>query len=156
MNQPLQKRTVALLASMALAATAWVSDAGSTEVPHRSGGVSVEEFAGLNRQASDYSLRLVLAARGSGAYLADVGVTVRSLPARDVVLEHRTDGPLLLATLPPGRYELTASFADVLPGAPTTVTRVINVPRSGLAQTVVYFDTGDTVGAESPPEYRLN
>lgn len=121
-----------------------------------SGGVSVEEFAEVNRQASDYSLRLVLVARDSGADLADVDVTVRSLPARDVVLEHRTDGPLLLAALRPGRYEVSASFTDMLPGAPTTVARVITVPRSGLAQAVLYFDTSDTVGTESPPEYRLN
>ena len=52
-----------------------------------------------------------------------------------------TEGPLLLAALPPGRYEISASFPDVRPGAPTTVKRTVIVPRSGIAQTVLYFDT---------------
>lgn len=118
-----------------------------------SGGASVEEFAALNREASNYSLKLVFAARGSGAYLADVDVTLKSLPGRETVLERRTEGPLLLAALPPGRYEMTAVFHDVVPGAPTTQRRLIQVPRHGRAQAVVRFDTGDQVGAESPPEY---
>lgn len=143
---------LAAAAGLALSATA----IASTQVPHRSGGVSIEEFAELRSLATDHNLKLVLAARGSGAYLADVEVTVRSLPGRDVVLEHRTDGPLLLATLPPGRYEVTATFARVQPGAPDTLTRVIQVPRSGLARSVLYFDTGDQVGAESPLAFRLD
>jgi hypothetical protein len=152
MTKPVHRAVLATLAGLALSAGA----IASVQVPHRSGGVSVEDVAELRQQASAYSLALVLAARGSGAYLADVDVTVRSLPTRSVVLEHRTQGPLLLAALPPGRYELTASFADVLPGAATTLTRVVNVPRSGLVQTVVYFDTGDEVSSESPAGFRLN
>lgn len=152
MNKPLLHPLLACAAGLALS----TGVAASTQVPHRSGGVSVEAFAELRSQASAYSLELVLAARGSGAYLADVDVTVRSLPLREVVLEHRTEGPLLLVALPAGRYEVTASFADVLPGARDTWTRVIQVPRTGLARSVIYFETGDQVSAESPAEYRLN
>lgn len=152
MNKPLHRWILAAAAGLALSATAMAA----TQVPHRSGGASVEDFAELRGIASDHNLKLVLAARGSGAYLADVDVTVRSLPAREVVLEHRTDGPLLLATLPPGRYEVTARFGQVQPGAPDSVTRVIQVPRSGLARSVMYFETGDQVGAESPLAFRLN
>ena len=152
MNKPIHRWILATAAGLALSTGA----IASTQVPHRSGGVSVEDFAELRSQASDYNLKLVLAARGSGAYLADVDVTVRSLPSREVVLEHRTDGPQLLAALPAGRYEVTASFADVLSGARDTLTRVIQVPRSGLVRSVMYFDTGDEVSAESPSAYRLN
>jgi hypothetical protein len=84
-----------------------------------------------------------VAAKGSGAYLADVDVSIASLPQRTPVLETRTEGPLLLAALPPGRYEISASFSDVRPGAATQVKRTVVVPRQGLAQAVVYFDTGD-------------
>jgi hypothetical protein len=59
------------------------------------------------------------------------------------VLEHRTQGPLLIAALPPGRYEISASFDEVLPGAATTVKRTVVVPRQGQAQAVLYFDTGE-------------
>ena len=153
MTKPITRWILAATAGLALSATAIAS---TTQVPHRSGGASVEEFAELRGLASAHNLKLVLAARGSGAYLADVEVTVRSMPTREVVLEHRTNGPLLLATLQPGRYEVTATFAQVQPGAPDTITRVIEVPRSGLARSVIYFDTGDTVAAESPQAFRLN
>ena len=131
--------------------------AGEATVPYRSGGASVEEFAELNRPTSDYNMKLVLAAKGSGAYLADVDVTVRSLPSREVVLETRTEGPLLLAALPPGRYQLSASYADVLPGTPTTVTRVLQVGAvgQGMQKVLVHFDTGDKVEPESPPEFKI-
>jgi hypothetical protein len=48
-----------------------------------------------------------------------------------------------MAALPPGRYEISASFDDVLPGAATTVKRTVVVPRQGQAQAVLYFDNGD-------------
>ena len=133
--------------------------AGEATVPYRSGGASMDEFAEMNRLAGDYNMKLVLAAKGSGAYLADVDVTVRSLPGRQVVLETRTEGPLLLAALPPGRYEVSASYADVLPGTPTTQTRVVQITQSAQnsvpAQLVMYFDTGDKVAAESPAEFKV-
>ncbi|MCW5633259.1 MAG: hypothetical protein KIT17_07970 [Rubrivivax sp.] len=151
-RKPIRHFTLAAVA----AASVLFAAAAAAGVPHRSGGASVEEFTELRRLASEHSLKLVLAARGSGAYLADVDVTVRALDSGDVLLQHRTEGPLLLASLPPGRYEVIASFADVLPGAPDTVRRVLEVPRSGLAQAVLYFDTGDQVAPDSPPAFRLN
>ena len=114
----------------------------------RSGGVSSDEYAALSSQAADYSLKLILAAKHTGAYLADVDVVVRSLPSREVVLEHRTEGPLLLATLPPGRYEITATYGQVTPGTPTTQTRIVNINGAGLAQMVMYFDTGDKLSPD--------
>jgi hypothetical protein len=112
-------------------------------VRFESGAASFEGIDEMNARASDYSFKLILAAKGSGSYLADVDVTIATLPQRTTVLEHRTEGPLLLAALPPGRYEVTATFADVLPGAATTQKRTVTVPRQGLVQTVLYFDTGD-------------
>lgn len=151
MREPLNRWAAAMVAGVTFAGSAFAVDPPA--VPVRSGGVSVDEFAELNRHASDYSLKLVLAAKRSGAYLADVDVVVRSLPSRQVVLEHRSEGPLVLAALPAGRYEVTASYGRVLPGAPTVNTRVVTIPRSGLAQMVMYFDTGDEVSANSPPEF---
>jgi hypothetical protein len=106
----------------------------------------------LNSQASDYSLKLVLAAKGTGAYLSDVDVTVRSLPARDLMFEHHSEGSLVLAALPSGRYEVIASYSQVLPGAPTMIKRIVEVPRSGLAQMVMCFDTGEQVSIDRRAE----
>jgi hypothetical protein len=110
-----------------------------------SGGASVESFDALTARASDYSLKLLLAAKGSGAYLADVDVTVRALPSNDLVLQHRTEGPLMLAALPSGRYRIETHYSDVLPGAATTIQRTVVVPRNGRRNVVIYFDTGDNV-----------
>lgn len=151
MNKPFRTRMITTLAALALSGP--IAALAASSVPVVSGGASVEDFTQLNRTAKDYSLKLVLASRGSGAYLADVDVTVRSLATRETVVETRTEGPLLLAALAPGRYEVSATFTDVRPGAPTTIRRVVTVPRSGLVQTTMYFDTGDEVGAESPREF---
>lgn len=140
------------VASAALAASPSDASAATRDITVRSGGVSTDDYAALNRQASDYALKLVLAAKHSGAHLADVDVVVRALPSREVMLEHRTEGPLLLATLPPGRYEVTASYGQVLPGAPTTQKRIVTIAPSSLAQMVMYFDTGDKLSTDLATE----
>jgi len=158
MSKPIHRWAAAAAAGFTVAtaslAPAAASAANAPGVSVQSGGVSVDEFAELNRRASDYQLKLILAARHSGAYLADVDVVVRSLPSRTVVLEHRSEGPLVLAQLPPGRYEVTATYGQVLPGAPASQTRIVTVPPSrSLAQMVMYFDTGDDLSPRSPPEF---
>jgi hypothetical protein len=152
MHRPIRTHALATLAALALSAP--LAAGAATTVPVVSGGATVDEFVQLNREAKDYSLKLVLAAKGSGAYLADVDVTVRPLASRETVVETRTEGPLMLAALAPGRYEVSATFADVKPGAPTTIRRVVTIPRSGHVQQVFHFDTGDEVGAESPPAFQ--
>lgn len=148
-GRPLQRWAAATAASLALAsAAALAAPPASLDVSVRSGGVSTEDFAALNSRASDYALKMIFAAKHSGAYLADVDVVVRSLPRREVVLEHRTEGPLLLAKLPPGRYEVVASYGQVLPGAPTRQVRQVTIAPKSLAQMVVYFDTGDEVSVD--------
>lgn len=142
-----------LIAAALLSTALTVGAAQSRDVSVQSGGASVEEFQALNREAPQHSLKLVLASKGSGAYLADVDVKVYSLPSRAMVLEHRTEGPLMLATLPPGRYEVVAEYADVLPGAPTRASRTVQVGK-GPSQMVIYFDTGDEVSPESAAAYR--
>ena len=118
-----------------------------TEIRHESSAVTYDEVTALQQRAGDYSFKLMTAAKGSGAWLTDVDVTIRSMPGREVVLEERTQGPLLLADLPPGRYEISATCsaacAGERAGAAMTQKRVVTVPRSGHAQSVLYFDTGD-------------
>jgi len=159
MIKPIQRWALLTAAGLAVTATAAIAANGNglpagQDTAVISGGASIDDFADLNRQAGDYQLKLILAAKRSGAYLADVDVVVRSLPSREVVLEHRSQGPLVLAQLAPGRYEVTASYGDVLPGAATRNVRTFTVPASrNLAQMVMYFDTGDEVNPNSPPQY---
>jgi hypothetical protein len=145
--------TVIALIAAALCVTS-AHAAGESTVKFISGGASVEDFTALNQQSSGYSLKLVFAAKGSGAYLADVEVSVMALPSREVLLETRTEGPMLLAALPAGRYQVNAKYADVTPGTAGTISRTIVVPRAGLASQMMYFSTTDVVGTNSPREYQ--
>jgi hypothetical protein len=149
---PKSATAIALIAAALCTTSAFA--AGESPIKFISGGASVEDFTALNQQAGDYSLKLLFAAKGSGAYLADVEVSVLALPAREVVLETRTEGPMLLAALPAGRYQVTAKYSDVMPGAAATVTRTLVVPRTGLVSQMMYFSTTDVVGTHSPREYQ--
>jgi hypothetical protein len=121
-----------------------------TTVQVKSGGVTVSDFSELNERADDYSLKLVWAAKDSGAYLADVDVSIRAMPSGDVVVQHRTEGPVMLVDLPPGRYVVAGQYGDVRPGAPSSVERAVVVPRQGTRQVVMYFNTADEVSPDSP------
>ena len=146
--------TVNLILSACLGlATMAPARAAVADLEFRSGGATVEEFAAMDRMSGAYSLKLVLAAKDGGAYLADVDVQVHALPSHTLMLQTRTQGPLLLAALPPGRYALTASV-EVRPGATSTLKRTIVIPASGQQKLVMYFNTGDEVSPESGPEYR--
>ncbi len=145
MNHMTKPLLVGIVAGVMAGATALADNAAPLRF--ESGGASYEDVEAMNRRAGDYSLKLIFAAKGSGAYLANVDVTITALPQREAVLQHRTQGPLLLAALPPGRYEILAKFGDVLAGTPDAVRRTLVVPRKGLVQTVMYFDTGDEVGS---------
>ena len=46
----------------------------------------------LDQLGSGYSFKLLMAAKGSGAYLADVSVRVTSQPAGELMLDTRTEG----------------------------------------------------------------
>jgi len=136
-----------------VAGLVWLTGAtADPTVKVESGGVTVDQFSELNQRADDYSLKLIWAAKGSGAYLADVDVSIRTLPSRDLVVQHRTEGPLMLVDLPPGRYVVSGHYGDVTPGAPIAVERTVVVPRQGTRQMVMYFDTADQVSPESPVE----
>jgi hypothetical protein len=139
-----------LVAALATATAATLPD---TQVNVTSGGATVEEFQDMNRNIGAHTLKLVLASKGSGAYIADVDVVVRALPSREVMVEHRAQGPLVLATLPPGRYEVTASYADGPRGAVETQKRIVQV-GNGRTQIALYFNTGDAVSPDSLADYR--
>jgi len=56
----------------------------------------------------DFNLKMVFAS-SNGEYLSDVRVQVVD-PSNRVVLDTLTEGPWLLAKLPPGSYQVNASY----------------------------------------------
>lgn len=101
------------------------------------GGVGFAERDELAAVRNDYSLRLVTAARGSGAYLAEVKVRIADDRGR-VVFDRALDGPELLIDLPPGRYALEASAAGQTQRLP------LNIERA-RRQIYLYFDVPSEV-----------
>jgi hypothetical protein len=99
-------------------------------IPYLSGGVGVEERDQIREKANDYNLWIWLARTGSGYFLADVKVNIEDARGRPV-LDTVTNGPWLLARVPPGRYTIRTDQSE----APTTVT----VGAVGHTQTVLRF-----------------
>ena len=88
-------------------------------IEYVTGGVGKEEADALKQASGDYSLTLELASSGptpegrtTGAYVADALVVIHDAQGREI-LNTRTDGPLLLARLPAGRYTISADWNGV-------------------------------------------
>ena len=106
------------LAAVFLGCTAFVSQAraGDDTVVHSEGGISYasggvgnESLDRLSAIARDFNLKLVFATT-SGAYLSDVRVLIADTKGH-ALLETTADGPWLLAKLPTGEYQITATLA---------------------------------------------
>lgn len=95
----------------------------------------------MQAQRDRYSLWVITAAKGSGAYLADVNVRITDAGKKQV-LEHAMAGPWLLVDLPPGRYEVEASFRG------ERHSRATRIEAGDRHQIVFYFD----VPAETLPK----
>lgn len=83
-------------------------------VRYVTGGIGADAVAAFKQAATKYPLELLFAQKAApnDVYLADVTVTVRGSSGQ-VVLDTVSDGPFLLAHLPPGQYQIEASSAGV-------------------------------------------
>jgi hypothetical protein len=77
-------------------------------VMYVTGGVGSDDVDRLKSMEKDFNVKLVFA-RTSGDYLSDVNVTVADASGQ-VVLQVTSRGPLLMAKLPPGSYQIDATF----------------------------------------------
>jgi len=78
--------------------------------PYVTGGISSEEREILEQSANAYNVRLTFAEKG-GAYLSDVNLVITDTKAREIVAI-LTNGPLFYIQLPPGRYDVSATFKN--------------------------------------------
>lgn len=100
--------TSVLLAAPAFAGEEAVQEAG--EVSWVSGGIGEDSRERLAALEAGFGFNLkVTFALASGDYLSDVGVRVVDAAGK-TVLETRTEGPLMLLRLPPGRYDFHAAY----------------------------------------------
>jgi hypothetical protein len=83
------------------------------QVTYITGGVGQEEAAAMRLQAQRFplSLEFIKAAKPSAEFLSGVNVTIKDQQGK-TVLSTVSDGPILLARIPPGRYTVTATAQD--------------------------------------------
>jgi len=110
---------LACLASVA-SAKSGQSVTSSSGVTYVSGGAGTEEIDQLRSMEKDFNLKMVFALT-SGAYLAEVNVSIVDA-ANKVVLDTLAEGPWFPARLPPGTYQVNASYRTNVEHRSVTVT----------------------------------
>lgn len=143
------KNAVAAVVAVTACATAvaWRAEGASEPATGRSpqprshgsvtwltGGVGLEERDAIREQAGEYNLWVWFARSEGGYFLADVEVNIEDAHGQRV-LDTRTDGPWLLARVPPGRYVIRTDQQ----GAATSV----SVPKGSRAVTILRFPGDD-------------
>ena len=140
-----------LCAAMALAvafgpAGAMVRGTMDSGRPFVSGGIGSDEVAALKLERNQYGLAILTAAKGTGAFLADIHIRITDAHA-SLLLETVMDGPWLLVDLPAGRYTIEATLDTRV--QKSTLTLLGGTHQ----QATFYFDTHDEVtpaDAETP------
>jgi hypothetical protein len=100
----------AFAAAALAAADALPPERSQGSVTYVSGGIGKDESDAMKEAASRYSLAIEMASPASprAEYVADVKIDIRDQRGA-TVLSTVSDGPILLANLPPGRYTVTAT-----------------------------------------------
>ena len=124
--------------SMAFGASALTRATTAEGRPFVTGGVGTAEQGMLESEHDRYSLWAITAARGSGAYLADVHVRITDDKSR-IVFDRRLDGPWLMIDLPRGRYAVEAVYQG------QAKRRTASIGSGDHDQMVFYFDVPDNV-----------
>ena|SRR5664279_600666 len=88
-------------------------------VSYVSGGVATDSIDRLTARTGEFNLKLVFALK-SGAYLSGVKVAIADAAGRTLV-DTTSEGPWLLARLPAGNYQVTATYAGNAEKRPVTV-----------------------------------
>ena len=109
--------TSLMMASPVLSADASALPAEGIQgnVRYITGGVGEDAAAAFKQAAAKYALELQFVQKASprDEFLAGVKVTIRD-GANKVLLDATANGPYLLATMPPGRYQIEANSEGVM------------------------------------------
>ncbi len=110
MRKPAIQLSIGMLVLLLAAPVAPMSDGKTAQgEPYVTGGIGAGELEDLEKQRHRFSLRVLTAAKGSGAYLADVLITITDAAGK-TVLSTNADGPWLYVNLKLGDYKVTAMY----------------------------------------------
>ena len=98
----------AAMALIALLIAAPVAAATQSGVSFVSGGIGENSIAALKAREKEFNLKLIFTLI-EGNYLADVGVRITDAAGR-LVIDHVTEGPIFMARLPAGAYNVQATY----------------------------------------------
>lgn len=112
-----------------------------------SGGIGADSRESLAEREKYYNFKLVLTLEGAGSFVSDARVTLANA-AGDKLVEHTTEGPLFLASLPPGNYVVNARFRDI------TVTRKFQVRADRLHTEHMRWPADPALDVTTPPQER--
>ena len=93
--------------------------------PYMAGGVSIDERQLMAELGDSFNLKLTFTEK-SGIYLADVGLIITNQNG-EAVVNTSSGGPWFYIQLPPGKYDVKASFAG-------RTKRISNIPVSKSRQ----------------------
>ena len=99
--------------------------------PLLTGGVSEEERDAMRRELGPYNVWLAFVERDTGNYVAGVKVSVIDAQGTAVV-DAVSDGPWLLARVPPGRYTVRTSDGQeqaITAGGSTHAMTILRLPH---------------------------
>lgn len=135
-----RRLALALAASIAVALPASATTSGQTPQgwAFLDGGIGQTETDSMQAERPKYSLWITTAGKTSGAYLADVDVTILDDKGQQV-FERKLEGPWLMIDLPLGRYEVRTRYHD------QTQTRITTIHPGDHHQIVFYFDVAAEV-----------
>ena len=96
-------------------------------ITYTTGGITEDESRALRQDAKNWPLTLIFSEGREREYLADVSVTIKDGKGRQL-LDVLTDGPILSARLPEGRYVVSADWEG------KTLTRTVILKRGAARQ----------------------
>ncbi len=94
-------------------------------VNYLTGGIGLDEASAIKAAEKDFTLSLLFAQTKRAEYLSDVKVSVTDKSGK-TVLDVTSDGPMLLAKLPPGTYKVSAEHEG------KALTRSVSIAAKGV------------------------
>jgi hypothetical protein len=117
-------------------------------VRYVSGGIGESEEQALREMGEGFNLQVTLA-DPAGHYLGSAHLVIEDYAGR-TVLETATDGPLLFAELPPGRYTVRATESGRTPAR-----KSVQVSRGSQRDVLLHLEkTGAAAGVGAEPAER--
>lgn len=120
---------VGLAMALSINPASGLEEKTSGDIRYLSGGIGQEEAQAMREAARRYNLAMTFTI-GTGQFVSDVKVVVKN-KGGNVVLDTVSDGPMLLANLPPGPYTVEATFEG------KTQTRKVTVAQNKHRQLIL-------------------